>query len=55
MPDKIKISRKEIEDMYDIEEEEKKVETVNVSANADYEEFTEYYDEKQLKERKENA
>ncbi len=54
MPEKIKITKKEIDEIYDIEDDQK-VENLEVTKNAEYEEFTEYYDEKQLKERRENA
>ncbi len=52
MAEKIKITRKEVDDIYDIEEP--KEEAQPTEANATFEEFTEYYDEKELKERKQD-
>ncbi len=50
--DKIKITIKELEDLYDIEDPDKnKQKEVNTDANATFEEFTEYFDKKEMEDR----
>ncbi len=60
--EKIKITQKEIDELYDItddtpNEQAKNIDISNVESNAQFEEFTEYYDENQHKQRvvKENG
>ncbi len=49
MPEKISITRKEIEELYDITDDEPKEEKKEEStANATFEEFTERYDKNQI-------
>ncbi len=55
MSDKIKITKEELEDIYDIQESptdkpKDSKQKEESSANATFEEFTEYFDEKELKE-----
>ncbi len=55
MAEKIKITQKEINELYevikDIPDAEVEIDNAN-RPNATFEEFTEYFDEKQLKEKK---
>lgn len=60
MPEKIKITRKEIDELYDITQDEELTppivdEITDDMKNATFEEYTELYDKKQEKEMKENA
>ncbi len=57
--DKIKITQKEIDELYDIsqdkQESDKVVKDDEISPNATFEEVTEIYDKKQMKEFMENG
>ncbi len=59
MPEKISITRKEIEELYDITDDVKesvdKGEQQEKPANATFEEYTEYYDKNQIEVEKEDG
>ncbi len=52
--EKIKITQKEIDELYDIEKTEEVPVEENI-ANATFEEYTDYFDKKENKEMKENG
>ncbi len=54
MAEKIKITQKEFEEIYDIEKPVQEVKEES-TPNASFEEFTEYFDEKEYKKMKENG